>query len=90
MAKGFTCSLNHKNQDTYYDHIAIIHVLLAQYRTLLSIFFMNQYFFLNSNPAGINDLRGICMFAQIWNVFPEESKTTKQDYIHLFVKNKLI
>ena len=59
MVKGFTCSINHKNQDTYYDHIAIIHVLLAQYRTLLSIFFMNQYFFLNSNPAGINDLENM-------------------------------
>ena len=45
MVKGFTCSLNHKNQDTYYDHIAIIHVLLAQYRTLLSIFFYEPVFF---------------------------------------------
>ena len=33
-----------------YDHIAIALALYAQKRTLLSIFFKKQYFFLNSNP----------------------------------------
>ena len=34
-----------------YNHIVIILTLRAQHRTLLSIFFTKQYFFLNSNPA---------------------------------------
>ena len=39
-----------KTETLIYDHIAIMIMLRAQYRTLLSSFFTNQYFFLNSNP----------------------------------------
>ena len=34
-----------------YNHIVIILTLRVQHRTLLSIFFTKQIFFLNSNPA---------------------------------------
>ena len=39
-----------KTETLIYDHIAIVLALRAHYRTLLLIFFTNQYFFLNSNP----------------------------------------
>ena len=41
----FCCSLNYKIRDIY-DHIAIVLALRTQHRTLLSIFFTKQYFFL--------------------------------------------
>ena len=47
----FGCSLNWKTKALIYDHIAIMLALRAQYRTLLSNIFLNQYFFLNTNPV---------------------------------------
>ena len=47
----FSCSIDPLNRDIFFDQITIVLAPHAQHRTLLSDFFMKQYFFLNSNPV---------------------------------------
>ena len=61
----FCWSLNHKLAHLFYDHIYIIPALSAQHKTLLSNFFTNQYFFLNSNPDLYDNISSFLT----WNYF---------------------
>ena len=70
----FGCSLNDKNWDSYYDHIAIVLTLCAQFRTLLSIFFMNQYFFLIPTRKSFFTIQLVCIiFGQTLHTFEKYS-----------------